>query len=104
MKDLKNSAKVFKALCDENRLKIMYILTRGEHCACKLLDVLNIGQPTLSHHMSVLCKSGLVLSRREGKWTHYKISKKGAASAKETLSALTKAAAAKSKCGCAEGD
>lgn len=102
MKDFKNSAKMFKALCDENRLKIMHILTRGEYCACKLLDTLNIGQPTLSHHMAVLCKSGLVSSRRQGKWTHYKINKKGAAAANAVLAKLVKASCKKSGCGCGQ--
>ena len=69
----KNMALVFKALSDENRIRILKLLHGGEKCACKLLEELNISQPTLSHHMKILCDSGLVTGRREGKWTHYAI-------------------------------
>ena len=66
-------AGVFKALSDENRIRILGQLRSGEKCACKLLEALNISQPTLSHHMKILCDAGLVTGRREGKWTHYSI-------------------------------
>lgn len=68
-------AKVFKAFCDENRLTILQMLCGGEKCACKLQDALSIGQPTLSHHMKILCESGIVTARKEGKWTYYSISR-----------------------------
>ncbi len=50
------SAKVFKAFCDENRLQILELLQTGEKCACVLLEDLKISQPTLSHHMKILCE------------------------------------------------
>lgn len=84
-------AKVFKALCDERRLEILEILQGGERCACKLLDELPIGQSTLSHHMRILCDSGIVGYRREGKWTHYSINKNGSAFALDLLKRLTTA-------------
>lgn len=62
------TARVFKALCDLNRLMILKLLRHGEMCACQLLEELNIGQPTLSHHMKSLCGSGVVHCRRKGKW------------------------------------
>ena len=65
------AANVFKAFCDENRIKILEMLKTGEKCACKLLEELNVTQPTLSHHMKILCECGLVKSRKEGKWHHY---------------------------------
>jgi len=67
------AAKVFKAFCDENRLQILELLRSGEKCACKLLEELNISQPTLSHHMKILCDAGIVTGRKEGKWMHYSI-------------------------------
>ena len=67
----KNLAEVFKALGDEHRIQILCLLHDGEKCACQLLEALNISQPTLSHHMKVLCEAGLVTGRKEGKWTHY---------------------------------
>ncbi|MCC8157811.1 MAG: metalloregulator ArsR/SmtB family transcription factor [Phascolarctobacterium sp.] len=77
--------KIFKALGDENRLKILVMLKSGELCACKILDDLHIGQPTLSHHMKVLTEAGLVIARKEGKWTHYSINQKTLAVLKEWL-------------------
>ena len=72
--DERKTAAVFKALCDENRIRILKLLTGGEKCACKLLDELSVTQPTLSHHMKILCDSGIVSGRKEGKWMYYSIS------------------------------
>jgi len=75
--DFRRNAEIFKAFCDENRLKILELLRGGEKCACKLLEEMGIGQSTLSHHMRILCASGVVVGRREGKWVHYSISEEG---------------------------
>lgn len=64
-------ALICKALSDANRLQIVQMLSDGEKCGCKLLEQFDITQPTLSHHMKVLCECGLVESRKEGKWSHY---------------------------------
>lgn len=87
----KRIAELFKALSDENRVKILQLLRNGERCACVLLEDLRITQPTLSHHMKILCDSEIVVGRKEGKWTHYSISPKGAALAAEYLRELTQA-------------
>lgn len=84
-----NHSKVFKALCDNTRLKVLELLRSGEKCACQLLDKLDIGQPSLSYHMKILVESGIVESRRDGKWTHYKISQQGSDYAAELLKILT---------------
>ena len=73
-KDFKQEAKVFKAFCDPNRLKILDILKTGEHCACKLLEILDVSQSTLSHHMKILT---VVNVRKDGKWSHYSLSNDG---------------------------
>lgn len=83
------NAKVFKAFCDENRLMILELLQTGEKCACKLLEDLKIGQSTLSHHMKILCDSGVVSARKEGKWIHYSICPEGSEYAKELLDKIT---------------
>ena len=70
-------ARVFKAFCDPNRLMVLEQLRSGEKCACVLLEKLNIGQPCLSYHMKILCDSGVVSSRQEGKWQHYRLSREG---------------------------
>lgn len=66
-------AEICKALSDSNRIKIIKNLEHGELCACELLKVLNISQPTLSHHMKVLCRSDLVKARKAGRWSHYSL-------------------------------
>lgn len=66
-------ALICKALSDSNRLKIIQMLADGEKCGCKLLEKFEITQPTLSHHMKILCECGLVESRKEGKWSHYSL-------------------------------
>lgn len=83
-----DTVKVFKAFCDENRLKILEQLRTGEKCACKLLDELHITQPTLSHHMKLLCDADIVQGRKEGKWVHYSIDQEGAKRAQEILKQL----------------
>lgn len=82
-------AKVFKALCDDKRLRILELLRDGEKCACVLIEQLNMGQSALSYHMKILVESGIVESRQEGKWTHYIISEKGSTYAWELLKKLT---------------
>jgi ArsR family transcriptional regulator len=82
-------SKVFKALCDEKRLRILEMLRNGEKCACQLLENIDIGQSSLSYHMKILVESGIVESRKDGKWTHYKISKQGSKDAIELLRKLT---------------
>lgn len=68
----KNS-RVFKALGDSNRLRILNLLSDGEKCACEILKCFNISQSTLSHHMKILSECGLVKSRKEGTWNHYSL-------------------------------
>ncbi len=69
----KQKAKVFKALGDVNRLKIIDILSCEEQCGCQILTKFNFTQPTLSHHMKILIDSGLVLARKKGTWSYYKL-------------------------------
>ena len=66
-------ALICKALSDANRLEIVQMLSEGEKCGCRLLERFEITQPTLSHHMKVLCESGIVSSRKEGTWVFYTI-------------------------------
>jgi len=85
MSNYKEDASLFKAFCDERRLQIIETLKNGELCACNILDALPISQSTLSHHMKILVESGLVASRKEGKWVHYKIDVSGLNRAQELL-------------------
>lgn len=85
----KKNAKIFKAFCDDKRLAILELLQGGEKCACVLIDELDIGQSGLSYHMKILCESGVVEARQDGKWTHYKISEQGSNAAVELLKVIT---------------
>ena len=82
-------AKVFKALCDERRQRILELLHSCEKCACVLIDEMDMPQSSLSYHMKILCDSGIVTSREEGKWTHYQISRQGSEKAVELLKEIT---------------
>ncbi len=82
-------ARVFKAFCDENRLRVLEMLRSGEKCACQLIEHLEIGQPALSYHMKILVESGVVAARQEGKWTHYRICESGGAEALDRLKRIT---------------
>lgn len=90
---------MFKALSDETRVKIVLELLQGEQCACNLLKNLHLTQPALSHHMQVLCASGLVCSQRMGRWMHFALSKQGAAEAQQIIRVLTNASENEPFCG-----
>ena len=95
-------AKVFKALCDERRLRILELLQSGEKCACVLIEKLGLPQSSLSYHMKILCDSGIVVGRNEGKWTHYRIDPFGSAVAVELLRQLTAVDEDATPCICCE--
>lgn len=73
--DNKEAAAVFKAFSDENRLKILQLHRGEEKCACSILKKMHITQPTLSHHMKILCGTGVVVGRKDGKTMKYTLSK-----------------------------
>jgi ArsR family transcriptional regulator len=64
----------FFGLADSTRLKILKLLGKEELCACEVMAALDLTQPTTSHHLGILERSGLVASRREGKWVFYRLS------------------------------
>ena len=65
---------LFKALGDRTRLRILALLAAGEVCVCNIHESLNLPQPTVSRHLAYLRRSGLVDTRREGVWMHYRLS------------------------------
>jgi ArsR family transcriptional regulator, arsenate/arsenite/antimonite-responsive transcriptional repressor len=81
------AALVFKALSDPARLKILAFLSNQDAgkccgteegiCACDLEEVINLAQPTVSHHMKCLVSANLVLAEKKGKWMYYRIDPKG---------------------------
>ncbi|MFI3329270.1 MAG: metalloregulator ArsR/SmtB family transcription factor [bacterium] len=66
---------IFKALGDDTRQKILNMLKSGTLCGCTILDKLDITQPTLSHHMKLLCELNIVTCERNGKWSNYTLNK-----------------------------
>jgi DNA-binding transcriptional ArsR family regulator len=70
---LNSETRVFKALADINRLKILKLLKEGELCACELTIALSNSQSTVSHHLSVLKNAGLIKERKEGKWSYFRL-------------------------------
>lgn len=64
---------LFRALGDDTRLRILGLLASGETCVCHIHGALGIPQPTASRHLAYLRKSGLVSTRRDGFWIHYRM-------------------------------
>ena len=71
--ELGQLARLFHALSDETRLRIVGRLLSGEQCVCNLTDALDAGQSRLSFHMKALKDAGLVTDRRDGRWIHYSL-------------------------------
>ncbi len=92
---------LFKALSDVNRLMIVDMLSCGELCAGKMLEKFNITQPPLSHHMRILCESGLVRGRKEGKWMYYTLNEDTVQKFKAFLCSITED---KEDCICKDDD
>lgn len=102
--EYEKAAAVFKSLADENRIHILKLISSGEKCACELLEELNISQPTLSHHMKILCDAGVVESRREGKWMYYSICCDGVKQVRTQLQKLLSPEKLPAKCRCEENN
>jgi ArsR family transcriptional regulator len=64
---------VFAALADETRRRILGLLASGEICVCHIHESLDVPQPTASRHLAHLRKAGLVATRRDGLWIHYRL-------------------------------
>lgn len=65
------------------------MLSAEKLCACNILEKLDITQPTLSHHMKILCDSGLVFGQKEGKWVYYTLIEEKVIEVKDFLHAIT---------------
>lgn len=70
---IENLDRVFAALADETRRRILGVLASGEICVCHIHETLDIPQPTASRHLANLRKAGLVATRRDGLWVHYRL-------------------------------
>jgi ArsR family transcriptional regulator len=75
IRQLRDMETLFKALADETRLRILGLLLSGEVCVCDIHESLKIPQPKASRHLAYLRRAGLVDTRREGLWIHYRLGK-----------------------------
>lgn len=70
---LRYKARLFKALGDTTRLKILYFLRDGERCVCDIFPYVNLAQPTTSRHLNVLRECGILKVRRDGNKRMYSV-------------------------------
>jgi ArsR family transcriptional regulator len=73
LKDPEKTARWFRALADETRLRILDRLAEGEQCVCDLTGALEAGQSLMSHHLKTLKEAGLLRDRRQGRWVYYSL-------------------------------
>ena len=64
---------LFKALADRTRLRVIHLIGNDEVCVCFFVEVLRTNQPKVSRHLAYLRRAGLVSTRRDGKWMHYRL-------------------------------
>jgi ArsR family transcriptional regulator, arsenate/arsenite/antimonite-responsive transcriptional repressor len=64
---------LFRALADPTRLRLLNLIADREICVCYLVEILRMSQPKVSRHLAYLRRAGIVASRREGKWMHYRL-------------------------------
>ena len=70
---IKENTKLFKALSDPNRLRILKMLQSKSLCVCEITDVLNLATSTVSKHLSILRDTGFIIEEKDGKWVNYMI-------------------------------
>jgi ArsR family transcriptional regulator, arsenate/arsenite/antimonite-responsive transcriptional repressor len=87
--DVRAFSRLFKALGDETRLRIVALLSHGELCVCHLQDALRLSQPKVSRHLGILRMTGVVEHRREGSWIYYKLASQPDRDCDRQLRALT---------------
>src|ERR1700722_1699201 len=86
--ELETITRQFRALGDENRLRIIDLLRGGERCVCELTDALDVGQSLLSFHLKALKDAGLVTDRRDGRWAYYTLNAEAFAQLEAFVGAL----------------
>ncbi|MGC8550472.1 MAG: ArsR/SmtB family transcription factor [Acidobacteriaceae bacterium] len=79
--------RIFAALSDRTRLRLLNLMRDREVCVCYFVDILHQSQPKISRHLAYLRRAGIVSARREGKWMHYRIARPADAAAAAILEA-----------------
>ncbi|HMO50154.1 MAG TPA: metalloregulator ArsR/SmtB family transcription factor [Kiritimatiellia bacterium] len=70
---MREATRLFSALSDENRLRLVFALRHGELCVCQLIALLGLAPSTVSKHLSILRDAGLLDARKEGRWVYYRL-------------------------------
>lgn len=94
--DVSSVSRLFKALGDETRLRIVALLSHGELCVCHLEAALRLSQPNVSRHLGTLRMAGVVEHRREGSWVHYRLAPQADADCARQLRTLVRSFAKRS--------
>jgi DNA-binding transcriptional ArsR family regulator len=91
---VKEFMEVAKALADANRTRALMCLREGELCVCRIMELLQLAPSTVSKHLDILHRAGLVESRKEGRWNYYRLAGAEAPeAAREALSWVRRALA-----------
>ncbi|OGT95944.1 MAG: hypothetical protein A3I79_01265 [Gemmatimonadetes bacterium RIFCSPLOWO2_02_FULL_71_11] len=98
--DLTRAARLFHALSDPTRLRLLLCLRRGERCVCELMDGADAAQSRASFHLRVLKEAGLIVDRREGRWVHYHMHPDVLRELGEVLDAIGPTGQAVAQCHC----
>jgi ArsR family transcriptional regulator len=88
--DVRPVSRLFKALGDETRLRIVALLSHDELCVCHLQEALQLSQPHVSRHLATLRAAGVVESRREGSWIYYRLASQADADCGRQLEVLVR--------------
>lgn len=80
--------RLFAALADPTRLRLLNLMAGREVCVCYFVEILKQGQPKISRHLAYLRNAGIVTARREGKWMHYSIQRPDDVAANSILDAV----------------
>jgi ArsR family transcriptional regulator len=88
--DVRSFSRLFKALGEETRLRIVALLAHGELCVCHLESAIRISQPKVSRHLAILRAAGVVDARRDGSWVYYRLAPQPDAECEHQLRCLVR--------------
>jgi len=89
---------IAKALADENRVRMVLALREGELCVCQITELFGLAVSTVSKHLSILFRAGLVETRKDGRWIYYRLpSRTAPAAVRAALKWVEKSLAADSR-------
>ena len=72
-KDLSETVSTLRALADENRMRIVAALSRQPLCVCQIVELVQLAASTVSEHLAMLKKAGILASHKEGRWVYYRV-------------------------------